>query len=224
MGKKTCKLGGRGSGIMLPITSLPSRHGIGTFGKAAYAFIDQLVAAGQRYWQILPLVPTGFCNSPYLSCSAFAGNPYLIDLDLLVADGLLTQEEVDGCDFGDDPSAVNYALIYRNRFTLLRRAFARQKRWPVAAGRFFEENRFWLDDYCLYMAVKLHFGDRQWTEWAEDIRLRGEAAMERYCDHLAEEIGFWRFCQFWFEQQWHALKRYANQRGVVIIGDCPEWR
>ena len=156
----------RSSGILMPISSLPSPHGIGTMGKAAYDFADFLAAAGQKYWQLLPLGPTSYGDSPYQSFSSFAGNPYFIDLDLLVKDKLLTRAEVNACDWGDDPRYVDYGKIYASRFTLLEKAKARgftRDREAVAA--FERENERWLPNYALFMALKRHFGMKSWTEW-----------------------------------------------------------
>jgi 4-alpha-glucanotransferase len=164
----------RSAGILLPLSSLPSPHGIGTMGRAAYEFADFLAAAGQRYWQLLPLGPTSYGDSPYQSFSSFAGNPYFIDLDLLVKDKLLTRAEVNACDWGDDPRYVDYGKIYASRFTLLEKAKTRgftRDREAVAA--FERENERWLPNYALFMALKRHFGMKSWTEWDdEDIRCR----------------------------------------------------
>lgn len=212
----------RGAGVLLPVTSLPSPYGIGTFGRAAYAFVDFLRDAGQRYWQVLPLGPTSYGDSPYQSFSAFAGNPYFIDLDLLTEEGLLTPEEIAACDWGNDPAAVDYAKIYEHRFTVLHAAFRRSAHAGTDAYRAFcEENAVWLEDYSRYMAVKMHFGGHEWLGWPEDIRLREPEALARYGRELAEEIAFWKFCQFKFFVQWRALKAYANGLGVEIIGDIP---
>ncbi|WP_276872178.1 MULTISPECIES: 4-alpha-glucanotransferase [Anaerotruncus] len=212
----------RGAGVLLPVTSLPSPYGIGTFGRAAYAFVDFLRDAGQRYWQVLPLGPTSYGDSPYQSFSAFAGNPYFIDLDLLEREGLLTGAEISACGWGDDPAAVDYARIYRHRFTVLHAAFRRSRHADTPAYReFCAENAVWLEDYSLYMAVKMHFGGHEWLRWPEDIRMREPEALARCARELAEEIDFWKFCQFKFFEQWRALKSYANGLGVEIIGDIP---
>ena len=182
----------RSSGILMPISSLPSPHGIGTMGKAAYDFADFLAAAGQKYWQLLPLGPTSYGDSPYQSFSSFAGNPYFIDLDLLVKDKLLTRVEVNACDWGDDPRYVDYGKIYASRFTLLEKAKTRgftRDREAVAA--FERENERWLPNYALFMALKRHFGMKSWTEWDdEDIRCRtsGEV-IERYRAELSARAG-----------------------------------
>ena len=214
----------RSSGILMPISSLPSPHGIGTMGKAAYDFADFLAAAGQKYWQLLPLGPTSYGDSPYQSFSSFAGNPYFIDLDLLVKDKLLTRAEVNACDWGDDPRYVDYGKIYASRFTLLEKAKARgftRDREAVAA--FERENERWLPNYALFMALKRHFGMKSWTEWDdEDIRCRtsGEV-IERYRAELHEDVELFTYIQFLFFRQWEALKAYIHSLGIRIIGDLP---
>lgn len=212
----------RGAGVLLPVSSLPSPYGIGALGKSAYRFIDQLKEAGQRFWQVLPVGPTSFGDSPYQSFSAFAGNPYFIDLDLLIEEGLLKEEEVLACDWGEDEGTVDYAKLYQNRFPLLHKAYARSdysERKEFLA--FQKENRYWLDDFCLYMALKFYFNGREWLHWEENIRYRKKEAVKRYRELLKEEIGFHAFCQYYFFRQWRKLKRYANKKGIRIIGDIP---
>ncbi len=210
----------RGAGVLLPVFSLPSPQGIGTFGREARRFADFLRAAGQSWWQVLPLGPTGFGDSPYQSFSAFAGNPYFIDPGLLAGEGLLSREEAGGS--GRGPARVDYAALYRDRFPLLRKAFARAGGADAGARRAFcAENAGWLEGYSLFMALKTHFGGREWLAWPEDIRLRRPAAVERYRAALRGETEFWKFCQFKFFGQWRRLKAYANARGIRIIGDLP---
>ena len=214
----------RSSGILMPISSLPSPHGIGTMGKAAYDFADFLAAAGQKYWQLLPLGPTSYGDSPYQSFSSFAGNPYFIDLDLLVKDKLLTRAEVNACDWGDDPRYVDYGKIYASRFTLLEKAKTRgftRDREAVAA--FERENERWLPNYALFMALKRHFGMKSWTEWDdEDIRCRTSSeVVERYRAELREDVELFTYIQFLFFRQWEALKAYIHSLGIRIIGDLP---
>lgn len=212
----------RGAGVLMPVASLPSPYGIGTFGKDAYAFVDFLQEAGQRYWQVLPLGPTSYGDSPYQSFSAFSGNPYFIDPDSLAEEGLLTGEEPSAYDWGEDPADVDYAKIYENRFKLLRSAFARSDhRKTPAYEEFCLKNDLWLDDYSQYMAVKRSFEGVEWLKWPEDIRLRRQPALDRYLEKLTEEIDFWKFCQYKFFQQWKKLKAYANARNIEIIGDIP---
>ena len=184
----------RTCGILLPVSSLPSPYGIGCFSEEAYQFVDRLARAGQTYWQILPLGPTGYGDSPYQSFSAFAGNPYFIDLDRLAKQGLLMPEEYQELDFGTDESSVDYAKLYEQRFPILKRAFLRADVENDAEfQKFCREQQSWLSDYSLYMAVKLHFGGRSWSEWDEDIRLRRPEAVERYRSLCREEILFTAF-------------------------------
>ena len=206
----------------MPISSLPSPHGIGTMGKAAYDFADFLAAAGQKYWQLLPLGPTSYGDSPYQSFSSFAGNPYFIDLDLLIKDKLLTRAEVNSCDWGDDPRYVDYGKIYASRFALLEKAKARgfaRDHEDIAA--FEKKNERWLPDYALFMALKRHFGMKSWTEWDdEDIRCRTSSeVVERYRAELREDVELFTYIQFLFFRQWSALKSYINGLGIRIIGE-----
>ena len=213
----------RSCGVLLPISSLPSPHGIGTLGKEAYEFVDFLAAAGQSYWQMLPVGPTSYGDSPYQSFSAYAGNPYFVDLDLLCRDGLLTAEEIAGCDWGEDPGQVDYAKIYDHRLTLLQKAADRG--WDRDRDRitaFTAENRGWLPDYALFMALKRHFDMKSWTEWPDaDIRLRRPGAVERYGQMLDADVRLFTYIQYLFFAQWEALRTYAHGKGVSIIGDLP---
>lgn len=212
----------RTCGILLPVSSLPSPYGIGCFSKEAYEFVDRLRAAGQTYWQILPLGPTGYGDSPYQSFSAFAGNPYFIDLDTLAEEGLLQPEEYESCDFGDSERFIDYAKLYENRFPVLKRAFSRADlERDESFLAFCRQQEFWLSDYSLYMAVKHHFGEKSWAEWDEDIRLRRPEAVAHYRSICSSEIRFYEFLQYEFSKQWRALKTYANERGIQIIGDIP---
>ena len=212
----------RASGILMPVFSLPSRYGIGSFSKSAYQFVDMLKKAGQKYWQILPLCPTSYGDSPYQSFSTYAGNPYFIDLDQLIEEKLLTRKECQACDFGDDPQDIDYGKLYENRFKLLRKAYERAN---VGEDQEFEayrrENAWWLDDYALFMSVKDRFDGVAWNEWAEDIRLRWSNAMDYYRRELYYEIEFYSYLQFVFMKQWKKLKNYANINGIEIIGDIP---
>ncbi len=212
----------RTSGILLPIFSLPSPGGIGTFGKAAYEFVDFLASAGQRYWQLLPLGPTGYGDSPYQSFSTFAGNPYFIDLELLKDEGLLTQEEYEACAPCGSPDRVEYGAIYGMRLPTLRLAYGRAKHSArPELGAFIEENASWLPDYAFFMAVKNRFGMRSWLEWDDDIRMRTPEAVASYREELADDIGFFEFVQYLFFTQWHALRSYARSKGVLMMGDMP---
>lgn len=212
----------RASGILLPISSLPSKYGIGCFSKSAYEFVDQLKAAGQSYWQILPLGPTSYGDSPYQSFSTFAGNPYFVSLEALIEEGVLEEEECEQADFGTDPSSVDYEKLYRNRFKLLRKAYERSNIFTDPEfGRFCLENSWWLDDYALFMAVKDRFDGKSWIEWAEDIRLRWGFALDYYRRELYFDIEYYKYIQFKFREQWMKLKAYANRQGIRIIGDIP---
>ena len=213
----------RKSGILMPMSSLPSPYGIGTMGKSAYAFVDFLKAAGQKYWQVLPLGPTSFGDSPYSSFSSFAGNPYFIDLDLLIKDRLLRPSEVKDRDWGDKADRIDYARIFENRFPVLRLAFQRgRERYASQIADFRRENAAWLENYALYMAVKAGFGMVSWNEWPDrEIRLHKSDAVERYRQQYAEDIDFWVFCQFLFFRQWKALRDYAHKQGIQFIGDVP---
>ena len=213
----------RSCGILLPVFALPSPYGIGTLGQAAYDFVDFLRQAGQSWWQMLPLGPTGYGDSPYQSFSSYAGNPYFIDLDLLRRDGLLTAQEIASLAWGSDPARVDYAALYENRFVLLQKAAERGwARDREEVQLFTLQNAHWLPDYALYMAVKRHFGEKPWTQWPDDaIRLRRPEAMTRYRQGLADEIRVFTYCQFLFFRQWNALRAYAHEQGVGIIGDLP---
>lgn len=212
----------RRSGILMAVSSIPSKYGIGAFSKEAYAFVDFLAAAGQKLWQILPLGPTGYGDSPYQSFSTFAGNPYFIDLEALIAEGWLTKKDCEGFDFGDDEAYVDYEKIYLARFSVLRLAFENSRiEQNDEFLKFCEENAYWLADYALYMAVKNSFDGKSWTEWDEDIKLRKEAALSHYRKLYAQEILFYEFQQFLFAKQWQALKAYANEKKIKIVGDIP---
>ena len=259
----------RRSGILLPISCLPSPHGIGCFSREAYEFVDFLTSAGQSYWQILPLGPTGYGDSPYQSFSTYAGNPYFIDLTEFVERGWLSMEEVDAADMdaaadadalredigGADPGAsryVDYGWLYTHRFDLLRAAYHASRSGidsppaspaenaaaaaakdsvdgaasadPALTADFAdwcEANAWWLEDYALYTAVKDRLGGISLMEWPEPVRRRDPAVLEEYRSSLADELQFVRFCQYFFDRQWRALKAYANDRGIEIIGDLP---
>lgn len=211
----------RQAGILLPLTSLPSPHGVGSLGRAAYDFVDFLAAAGQSLWQILPVNPTGYGDSPYQSFSAFAGNPYYIDLDLLCGAGLLTQEEVAAADTGAAPQAVDYTALFNTRFAVLAKAYARQNKADAAYRAFCQENAHWLDDYALYMAIKEANGQKGVACWPEPLRLRSPLALKAARAQYAPRVEFWRCCQYFFFSQWQALKSYANARGIGIVGDIP---
>ncbi len=207
----------------MPISALPSPFGIGTLGKAAYDFADFLAAAGQKIWQMLPLGPTGYGDSPYSSFSAYAGNPYFVDLETLCREGLLDRAELDAADWGAESGRVDYGKIYAHRWDVLRKACA--VGWERESGSiaaFEAENRAWLPDYALFMALKRRFGMVSWTEWPdEDVRLRRPEALERCRGELAEDVRFFTFVQYEFFRQWNALRAYVHDRGISLIGDLP---
>lgn len=212
----------RAAGILLPVSSLHSRYGIGTLGKAAYDFIDFLKLADQRYWQILPVGATSYGDSPYQSFSAFAGNPYFIDLDLLRQEGLLDKSDIEKINWGKDDDRVDYPTLFENRFTVLKKAYQASAHAETEEYKSFcVENSDWLDDYSMYMAVKYHFDQLSWLEWEDDIRLRKPEAVPKYKNLLSDDISFWSFLQFKFFQQWKSLREYAHKNNVQIIGDIP---
>ncbi len=212
----------RASGILLHITSLPSPYGIGTLGEEAYRFAEFLHSAGQRYWQMLPTGPTSYGDSPYQSFSAFAGNPYFIDLPLLVEDGLLTKEEVEGPFWGDDPERVDYCAVYEARLPLLHKVYTRgYERDLEQLAEFEAEHAFWLSDYTLFMALKSQFDMSPWTAWPEEVRLRREEALKSYRELLREEIRFYTYLQFLFFRQWKAFRDRCAELDILLIGDIP---
>ena len=210
----------RKSGILMHITSLPNPYGIGTVGKCAYEFVDFLEKAGQSYWQILPLNPTGYGDSPYQSFSSFAGNHYLIDLDILVEEGLLRQEELDGLYWCAEETRVDYGCQYNNRMQVLRLAYMR-----FVPDREYEalvkENEEWLADYALYMTLKDRFQGKDWQNWPEELKMRRPESLAAIRKELAYPIGFQYFLQYKFFRQWTALRTYAKEKGIRIIGDVP---
>ena len=212
----------RASGVLMHLTSLSSPHGIGTMGKEARAFADFLAAGGQRYWQLLPLGPTGYGDSPYQSFSTFAGNPYLIDLDFLAEEGLLTEPEYAGEDWGEDPQRVDFGLLYRKRYPVLKKAVRRLlERKEPEYETFLAENAHWLPDYALFMALKDAGGGTPWWQWPEELRRREPRALARTGEELREETDFWQGVQYLFFRQWQKLKEYVNGRGIGLIGDLP---
>ena len=222
----------RESGILMPVSSLPGPYGIGCFGAEALKFVDFLAAAGQKIWQILPLSPTGYGDSPYQSCSAFAGNPYFIDLDALKAEGLLTAAQLKAEKWGEKPLEIDYGTLYTSRYAVLREAYAAWRKqcadkhgcafyYPDDYYAFTLANEDWLDDYALYMALKTANKMKSWTEWPREYRLREEHALNAFREEYEEEIGFWKFLQYKFATQWKKVKDYANEKGVKILGDIP---
>ena len=216
----------RSSGILFHPTSLPGKYGIGTLGKEAYAFIDFLKKSRQKLWQIFPLGATGYGDSPYQSFSSFAGNPYLIDFDLLIEAHLLSEEDLRDVFFGDNEEYIDYGAIYNQKYPLLRKAYENFKSSDNHEMRenlehFKRENASWLNDYSLYISLKNHFNGLPWNEWAHDIKNREHGAMEHYKNELADDIEYHNFIQFLFFKQWGDVKRYANENGIKIIGDIP---
>lgn len=217
----------RSSGILMHISSLHGNFGIGSMGEEAYEFVDFLVSAGQRYWQILPLGHTSYGDSPYQCFSAFAGNPHFIDFKILCDEGLLKEEDYIDKNFGDNKEAVDYGLIFDLRNGILKKAYENFKNKELKEyqnfkyEKFKEENKFWLEDYSSYMAIKDRFGLVSWQEWDEDIKNREEKALNKYKKELKDEIEYYNFIQFIFFKQWNDLKEYANCNGVEIIGDIP---
>ena len=209
----------RKSGILMHITSLPGPYGIGTMGKSAYDFVDFLHNAGQSYWQVLPLSPTGYGDSPYQALSTFAGNHYLIDLDMLIGEGLLTREEIMTRDWGSGPR-VDFGKLFENREDVLRLAFRRFVP-DQAYEEFLSANLWWLEDYALFTALKRKFRGKPWLNWTLALMMRLEAVLDEYRQELDEHIRFQYFLQYLFYRQWFALKKYANSKGIQIIGDVP---
>ena len=212
----------RAAGILMPIFSLPGKYGIGCFSSEAYRFVDWLAQAGQTYWQILPIHPTSYGDSPYQSFSTFAGNPYFIDLEELIREGVLTQEECDSMDFGDYDDQVDYAELYRSRNILLTMAYERSN---ISVNsdfqHFVDENRWWLDDYALFMALKQYFAGTAWSSWPAEVRMRDPETLDHYRRELYFDIEFQMYLQYNFFRQYRALKEYANSKGIRIIGDIP---
>ncbi|MCI9564674.1 MAG: 4-alpha-glucanotransferase [Eubacterium sp.] len=212
----------RSAGILMPVSSLPSPYGIGSFGKSAYDFVDNLVAARQKFWQILPLGPTSFGDSPYASFSAFAGNPYFIDLDKLVEEGLLESDYVHSFMWNMEEQYVDYGLIYNSRFQVLRTAFKNSSHQNLDEYKtFFKENEYWLEGYCLYSACKNKFEGTSWTDWESEIKFRDEESVQELKEELKDDIEFYKFVQYKFYEQWNQLKEYANDKEIEIIGDIP---
>lgn len=210
----------RESGILMHISSLPGPFGIGTMGKNAYEFVDFLKKSGQKVWQILPLSPTGYGDSPYQSCSAFAGNHYLIDLETLMDNGLLEKQEAESFFWGNNEEKVDFGVLYENRTKVLRLAFNRfvpDEKYK----KFVEENESWLSEYALFTAIKDSLGGIPWTEWPEELRLRDKKSLAEKREELKDDIAFKYFLQFEFFSQWEKLRAYANENGIKIVGDIP---
>jgi len=214
----------RQSGVLMHISSLPGKYGIGSFGQSAYDFVDFLVRTKQRYWQILPLGTTSYGDSPYQSFSAFAGNTYFIDFDILIEEGLLNEADVKGVDFGDDPRKVDYAKIFDARRPIMEKAVARFLKADDLSDyeSFVEQNAAWLEVFAEYMAIKEHFDNLAWTEWPDEaIRRREAASLASYREKLADKLTYHRVTQYLFFKQWLRLKAYANEHHIEIVGDMP---
>ncbi|BDD43533.1 4-alpha-glucanotransferase [Streptococcus ruminantium] len=214
----------RQSGVLMHISSLPGKYGIGSMGQAAYEFVDFLVRTKQRYWQILPLGTTSYGDSPYQSFSAFAGNTHFIDFDLLIDKGWLKAEDLQGIDFGQNPSEVDYAAIFHARRPLLEKVVANMQAQglPEDYWTFLGENDFWIHTFAEYMAIKEHFDLKPWTDWEDQgARLRYHDTLEYYRQLLADQIDYHRISQYLFFTQWRALKAYANAKGIELVGDMP---
>mgnify|MGYP000933175238 CR=1 FL=1 len=212
----------RESGILLPISSLPSQYGIGCFSKEAYEFVDQLALANQKYWQILPLGPTSYGDSPYQSFSTYAGNPYFIDLEILCKEKLLKKAECESFPWGSNPHYVDYGVMYNSRYALLKKAYVRfMKKQPEDFASFCEKEAEWLEDYALFMALKDAHGGIAWFEWEKELKTREEKALSEAKETYADDILFYKMLQYLFFKQWWALKAYVNEKGIEIIGDVP---
>lgn len=209
----------RQSGILLHITSLPSPGGIGTLGKEAYQFVDFLCQAGMNIWQVLPISPTGFGDSPYQSVSTFAGNPLLIDLPTLMEEGLMPQMELSE---SEDKGQVDYGDIVHSKTLLLKKAFAFSRDKVQKELAAFQRKQPWVKDYALFSAIKEHFDLISWMQWPdEDIRMRKKAALQRYSEMLKDKVEYYIYLQYLFFLQWNKLKKYANHKGVKLFGDMP---
>ena len=214
-------LDSRSSGILLPISSLPGDYGVGSLGAKARRFVDFLADAGQSFWQILPLVPPGGGDSPYMSPSSFAGNPFFLDLEMLKEDGLLTQEELEGARY-PNPDRVDYPWLHMTRPALLRKAWERgRERYAPELAAFLTQEADWLPDFAFFLALRAHFGGAELKDWPQPVRTRQEETLAPLREALAGEIGYHAFLQFLFFRQWDALKQYANGKGIQLIGDLP---
>lgn len=211
----------RQAGILLPIFSLPSPYGIGNLGKEAYDFVDFLKKSKQKVWQMLPIGPTSYGDSPYQSFSAYAGNPYFIDLDALIDEGYLSYDDIKDINWGDNNISIDYAKLWENRYKVLKIAYKNFCKADCEEFNAFCKENTWLENYTLYMSIKETFDNKSWLEWDEDIRMYKPEAVKKYKEELADEMKFWAFLQFKFFQQWLKLKDYANKNGIKIIGDIP---
>lgn len=210
----------RGCGILMHISSLPSNYGIGTFGEEAYKFVDFLYETKQTYWQILPLGQTSYGDSPYQSFSINGGNPYFIDLEMLIEENLLKLEEVEEKNWGSDEK-VDYSNLYNLRYEVLKNAFERFEKTDEDYKKFIENNKEWIEDYSIFMALKKYHEDKSWDNWEKKYKTRDKKALEKFKDENRENIEFWCFIQYKFYEQWSKLKKYANEKNIKIIGDIP---
>ena len=212
----------RTSGVLMPISSLPSPYGIGTMGKSARKFVDFLKKGGQTYWQILPICPTSYGDSPYQSFSSFAGNPYFIDLEILCKEKLITKKECESFPWGDNASYIDYGIMYQSRYALLKKAYARfVKKIPQAFWDFCWNEGWWLEDYSLFMALKDANNGAAWNTWEDKYKYRHWDAIQAAKEEYKEGMQFYKMLQFIFFNQWNDLKTYANENGIRIIGDVP---
>ncbi|MCR5209759.1 MAG: 4-alpha-glucanotransferase [Lachnospiraceae bacterium] len=214
----------RRSGILLPVSSLPSQYGIGCFSKEAYEFVDFLAQAGQSYWQVLPMGPTGYGDSPYQSFSTFAGNPYFVDIEEFVAEKWITKRACDSVDWGSDLSHTDYEKVYKNRFKLLKKAYLKSDIENDKDFKKFEvNNSAWLNDYAAFMALKAKFNGKSFNQWPEEYKKHNKSALKQLMSEPSyhNEVMCYKFIQYYFFRQWSRLKKYANEKGVEIIGDIP---
>lgn len=210
-------LDARRAGILLPISSLPNDYGIGTLGKEAYDYVDFLVKSKQTYWQILPIGPTSYGDSPYQSFSVFAGNPYFIDFDILASKGYLVKSDYE--HLATEELSIDYGKLYNTRFIVLRKAFEHFKVEDMA--EFVKENESWIHDYAMFMSIKNHFNGKCFLEWPDEYKLRDAKTLEAYVKENIDDINFWKFLQYEFMEEWINLRQYANNKGIKIIGDMP---
>ena len=212
----------KSSGVLMHLSSLPSEYGIGSMGAPARKFVDFLKKAGQTYWQMLPICPTSYGDSPYQSFSAYAGNPYFIDLEMLESAGYLEAEDYKTVDWESAPDHVNYGALYQKRYPILRKAVRRfQETASDDYEAFCRQNDYWLHDYASFMALKAASGGKAWMDWEPALRNREQKALEHAAAAYKEEIEFWKSLQYLFFEQWKALREYANEAGLQIIGDLP---
>lgn len=212
----------RSNGVLMHISSLPGNTGIGTLGKPAYDFVDFLKKSSQTYWQILPICPTSYGDSPYQSFSTFAGNPYFIDFELLVGQGFLQKKDYENISWGSDETQVDYGLLYEQRhklFSIIQKNF--EKNTPADFESFCKENAFWLDNYSLFMAIKDAHNGVSFLEWEKEIINREEQSLKKWTEKCSDRINYYKILQYLFFAQWNNLKKYANDNGIKIIGDIP---